>query len=76
MSISIQNLTKLYNEQKALDNVTLEINKGEIVGLLGPNGAGKSTMMKIITCFIPPTQGNVKVCGYDIFDNPMEVRKK
>lgn len=76
MSISIQNLTKVYNEQKALDNVSLEINKGEIVGLLGPNGAGKSTMMKIITCFIPPTKGSVKVCGYDIFDNPMEVRKK
>lgn len=76
MSISIQNLTKVYNEQKALDNVSLEINKGEIVGLLGPNGAGKSTMMKIITCFIPPTKGNVKVCGYDIFDNPMDVRKK
>jgi ABC-2 type transport system ATP-binding protein len=76
MSISIQNLTKLYNEQKALDNVSLEINKGEIVGLLGPNGAGKSTMMKIITCFIPPTKGSVKVCGYDIFDNPMDVRKK
>lgn len=76
MSISIQNLTKLYNEQKALDNVSLEINNGEIVGLLGPNGAGKSTMMKIITCFIPPTKGSVKVCGYDIFDNPMDVRKK
>lgn len=76
MSISIQNLTKLYNEQKALDNVSLEINKGEIVGLLGPNGAGKSTMMKMITCFIPPTKGSVKVCGYDIFDNPMDVRKK
>lgn len=76
MSISIQNLTKVYNEQKALDNVSLEINKGEIVGLLGPNGAGKSTMMKIITCFIPPTKGSVKVCGYDIFDNPMDVRKK
>lgn len=76
MSISISNLTKIYSEQKALNNVSLEINKGEIVGLLGPNGAGKSTMMKIITCFIPPTEGGVKVCGYDIFDNPMEVRRK
>lgn len=76
MSISITNLTKIYGEQRALDNVSLEINKGEIVGLLGPNGAGKSTMMKIITCFIPPTEGGVKVCGYDIFDDPMEVRKK
>ncbi|MBP1630349.1 MAG: gldA [Bacteroidetes bacterium] len=76
MSISIQNLTKVYGQQKALDNVSLEINKGEIVGLLGPNGAGKSTMMKIITCFIPPTEGVVKVCGEDIFDNPMGVRSK
>ncbi|HHT03362.1 MAG: ATP-binding cassette domain-containing protein [Bacteroidales bacterium] len=76
MSISISNLTKIYGQQKALDNVSLEINKGEIVGLLGPNGAGKSTMMKIITCFIPPTQGSVSVCGYNIFDDSIEVRKK
>src|SRR5574344_598270 len=75
MSISINNLTKIYGEQKALDNVSLQIGKGEIVGLLGPNGAGKSTMMKIITCFIPPTEGSVNVCGHDIFDSPMEVRK-
>ncbi|MDR0972345.1 MAG: ATP-binding cassette domain-containing protein [Bacteroidales bacterium] len=76
MSISITNITKLYGEQKALDNVSLEIKKGEIVGLLGPNGAGKSTLMKIITCFIPPSTGNVKVCGFDIFENSLEVRKK
>lgn len=76
MSISISNLTKVYGQQKALDNVSLEINKGEIVGLLGPNGAGKSTMMKIITCFIPPSQGEISVCGYNIFDDSMEIRKK
>ncbi|MCH3923722.1 MAG: ATP-binding cassette domain-containing protein [Bacteroidales bacterium] len=74
MTIEIKNLTKIYGEQKALDNVSLSIGEGEIVGLLGPNGAGKSTMMKIITCFIPPTQGEVKVCGYDIFNEPMKVR--
>ncbi len=74
MTIEIKNLTKIYNTQKALDNVSLSASQGEIVGLLGPNGAGKSTMMKIITCFIPPTSGEVKVCGFDIFDNPMEVR--
>lgn len=74
MSISIKNLTKIYGEQKALDNINIEIEQGQIVGLLGPNGAGKSTMMKILTCFIPPTEGEVKVCGYDIFDNPMQVR--
>lgn len=74
MSISIKNLTKVYGEQKALDNINIEIEQGQVVGLLGPNGAGKSTMMKILTCFIPPTEGEVKVCGYDIFENPMQVR--
>lgn len=75
MSISIKNLTKIYGEQKALDNVSVDIDKGQIVGLLGPNGAGKSTMMKIITCFIPPTEGTVRVCDYDIFDNPKQVKE-
>lgn len=76
MSIIIQNLTKVYGQQKALDNVSLEINKGEILGLLGPNGAGKSTMMKIISCFIPPTSGTVSVYGDDVFENPMGVRQR
>lgn len=75
MSIIVKNLTKVYGKQKALNDVSLSIEDGEIVGLLGPNGAGKSTMMKILTCFIPTTSGDVKVCGYDIFDNPMEVRR-
>ena len=75
MSIIVKNLTKVYGKQKALNDVSLSIEDGEIVGLLGPNGAGKSTMMKNLTCFIPPTSGDVKVCGYDIFDNPMEVRR-
>lgn len=75
MSIIVKNLTKVYGKQKALNDVSLSIEDGEIVGLLGPNGAGKSTMMKILTCFIPPTSGDVKVCGYDIFDNTMAVRR-
>lgn len=58
-----------------MDNVSVDIDKGQIVGLLGPNGAGKSTMMKIITCFIPPTEGTVRVCDYDIFDNPKQVKE-
>lgn len=58
-----------------MDNVSVDIDKGQIVGLLGPNGAGKSTMMKIITCFIPPTEGTVRVCDYDIFDNPKRVKE-
>lgn len=76
MSIIVQSVTRLYGEQKALDSVSFEVKKGEILGFLGPNGAGKSTMMKIITTFIPPTEGTVKVCGYDIQTQSMEVRKK
>lgn len=75
MSIIVQNVTKQYDNQLALNDVSLTIGKGEIVGLLGPNGAGKSTLMKIITCFIPPTQGTVKVEGFDILEQSMEVRK-
>lgn len=74
MSIEIQHITKQYGEQLALNDVSLSIDKG-IVGLLGPNGAGKSTLMKIITCFIPPTSGTVKVNGYDVMDNPIEVKR-
>ena len=68
MSITVSNITKVYGTQKALDNVSFEIRPGEIVGLLGPNGAGKSTIMKILTCFIPPTSGDASVCGYDILE--------
>ena len=74
MSILIQNITKQYGEQLALNNVNLNIDKG-IVGLLGPNGAGKSTLMKIITCFIPPTSGKVSVNGFDVLEQPMEVKR-
>lgn len=75
VSIKVSNITKLYGEQKALDNVSFEVNTGEVVGFLGPNGAGKSTMMKIITCFIPQTSGTVSVCGYDVSEQSIEVRK-
>ncbi|MBL7894140.1 MAG: gliding motility-associated ABC transporter ATP-binding subunit GldA [Bacteroidia bacterium] len=76
MSIVVNNITKLYGEQKALNNVSFTVNTGEIVGFLGPNGAGKSTMMKIITCYIPPTHGAVKVCGFDILEQSLEVKKQ
>lgn len=75
MSIVIKNISKVYGTQKALDNVSLSIGEGEIVGLLGPNGAGKSTMMKILTCFIPPTEGSAEICGYDIFEHQMEIKR-
>jgi ABC-2 type transport system ATP-binding protein len=75
MSIVAKNVTRFYGEQKALDNVSFEIRTGEIVGFLGPNGAGKSTMMKIITGFIPPSSGSVKVNDLDVIDNSTEVKK-
>ncbi len=76
MSIKIEGLTKVYGEQKAVDNISFEIKKGEIVGFLGPNGAGKSTTMKILTCYIPQTSGTAEVCGISTTDNPIEVKKK
>lgn len=76
MSISVKNVTKKYGSQNALDNISFEISKGEIVGFLGPNGAGKSTSMKIITCFIPQTNGEVKVCGLDVNEEPIKVKRK
>jgi len=75
MAIRVEKVSKRYGNQLALDNISLSINKGEIVGLLGPNGAGKSTLMKIISCFIPPSDGAVSVNGWDVLENPMEVRK-
>lgn len=75
MSIEVKNITKLYGEQKALDNVSFEVHTGKIVGFLGPNGAGKSTMMKILTGFIPPTSGSAKVCGFDILTQSMDVKR-
>ncbi len=75
MSIVVNNITKIYGEQKALNNVSFEVKKSEIVGLLGPNGAGKSTMMKILTCFIPPTNGKAQVNGFDVLNQSVEVRK-
>ncbi|MBN1339952.1 MAG: gliding motility-associated ABC transporter ATP-binding subunit GldA [Bacteroidales bacterium] len=75
MPIEVKHVTKLFGEQKALDDVTLTVHPGGIVGLLGPNGAGKSTLMKIITCFLPPSDGQVSVNGYNIFGQSLEIRK-
>lgn len=75
MSIEIKNVTKLYGEQKAVNNVSFKVDSGEIVGFLGPNGAGKSTLMKIITGFIPPTQGDAFVKGLNVLENTKEIRK-
>lgn len=75
MSVLVKDLSKQYGTQLALDNVSLEIIKGEVVGLLGPNGAGKSTLMKILSCFIPPSSGTASLNGFDVISDSMEVRK-
>lgn len=74
--ISVSNLTKNYGPRKAIDNVSFQVEKGEVVGFLGPNGAGKSTTMKIITGYMAPTSGVAKICGYDVFESPLEVKSR
>ena len=76
MNISVTNLTKVYGFQKAIDDISFTVNTGEILGFLGPNGAGKSTTMKIITCFLSPTAGNVELDNYSIYDHSDEVRRR
>ncbi|MBE0639772.1 MAG: gliding motility-associated ABC transporter ATP-binding subunit GldA [Bacteroidales bacterium] len=75
MSIIVNKISKLFGEQRALDEVSFHIEPGQIVGFLGPNGAGKSTMMKILSCFIPPTSGQALVNGFDVMENSLKVRK-
>lgn len=75
MSIQIKSLTKEYNQQRAVDQISLTVKPGEIVGFLGPNGAGKSTTMKVATGYLPPTEGTVEVNGFDVLTQPMEVRR-
>ena len=75
MSVEVKNLTKIYGEQRAVNDISFTAKKGEVLGFLGPNGAGKTTTMKIITCFIPQTEGDVTVSGYDVVEDPIEVRR-
>jgi ABC-2 type transport system ATP-binding protein len=75
MSIKVEQLTKVYGTQKALNNVSFSINKSEIVGFLGPNGAGKSTMMKILTTYLSPTNGNARVNSYDVSSEALKVQE-
>ncbi|HPH87039.1 MAG TPA: gliding motility-associated ABC transporter ATP-binding subunit GldA [Chitinophagales bacterium] len=76
MSVSVQNLSKVYADQKAVDNISFVAKKGEVLGFLGPNGAGKSTTMKMLTCYLPPSAGTASVCGLDIVKQPLEVKQK
>lgn len=75
MSVFVQDLTKVFGAQKAVDSINFSINGGDILGFLGPNGAGKSTTMKMLTCYIPQTSGTAKVCGYDILTQSLDVRR-
>src|SRR5438046_502332 len=76
LMIQVQNLTKDYGATRAVDGVTFNVRKGEVLGFLGPNGAGKSTTMKMLTCFLAPTGGTAKVAGFDVYDQSLEVRKR
>ena len=73
--IEVNKLSKLYSNLKALDEISFNVEKGEILGLLGPNGAGKTTTMRIITGYMPGSSGFVRVCGYDVFENPIQVKR-
>lgn len=74
--IEVRHLSKKYGEHQAISDLNFTINKGEVVGFLGPNGAGKSTTMKIITGFMAPSSGSAQVCGFDVFEYPLEVKKR
>jgi ABC-2 type transport system ATP-binding protein len=74
--IKVEGLTKRYARNIAVDNISFEVEKGQIVGFLGPNGAGKTTTMRVLTCFMPPTSGTASVAGFDVQQNPMEVKRR
>jgi ABC-2 type transport system ATP-binding protein len=74
--IEVSHLVKSYRELRAVQDVSFKVEKGEILGFLGPNGAGKTTTMRMITGVLPPSSGSVKVAGYDVFEQPMEVKKR
>ncbi|OYW09748.1 MAG: MFS transporter [Acidobacteriia bacterium 12-62-4] len=74
--IKVEGISKRYPGHTAVDNISFEVEKGQIVGFLGPNGAGKTTTMRILTCFMPPTSGTANVAGYDVLENPLEVKRR
>ncbi len=74
--IQVKDLTRYYGENRAIQDVSFSVKKGEVMGLLGPNGAGKTTTMKILTCYMPPTSGEAKVAGFDIWEQPQEIKQR
>src|SRR6185369_15274847 len=74
--ITVEGLTKRYANHVAVDNISFEVERGQIVGFLGPNGAGKTTTMRVLTCFLPPSSGTARVGEFDVLEQPMEVKKR
>jgi ABC-2 type transport system ATP-binding protein len=74
--IEAKNLTKRYRDRVAIENLTFSVSDGEILGFLGPNGAGKTTTMRILSGFVPPSEGSAKIAGFDVFEHPMEVKRR
>src|ERR1700693_3357754 len=74
--IKVEGLTKRYARNVAVKNISFEVGQGEIVGFLGKNGAGKTTTMRVLTCFLPPTEGKASVAGFDVLEQPLEVKKR
>src|SRR5215207_5284747 len=74
--IEVENLTKYYGPRAAIRDLNFSVQKGEILGFLGPNGAGKTTTMRVLTGYLPPTEGKVTVAGYDVTEQPVEVKKR
>src|SRR3978361_61761 len=74
--IKVEGLTKRYAHTVAVDHISFEVQKGQIVGFLGPNGAGKTTTMRMLTCFMPPSEGTAEVAVFDVVKSPMEVKKR
>jgi ABC-2 type transport system ATP-binding protein len=74
--IKVEGLTKRYGRTLAVDNISFSVEKGQIVGFLGPNGAGKTTTMRVLTCFLPPTAGTARLAGYDVLEQPLEVKRR
>ena len=74
--ITVKDLTKRYARTTAVDHISFEVQKGQIVGFLGPNGAGKTTTMRVLTCFLPPSSGAARVAGFDVLEQPLEVKKR
>jgi len=74
--IEVEHVSKVYGERRAVDDISFKVEKGEVLGFLGPNGAGKTTTMRILTCYMPATEGTARIAGFDVFDNSLEVRRR